>query len=55
MKEPVETIVDRAVAREVCLRGGGIKAFGRVEKTSNGFVITTELVVSDPDSGTRTP
>jgi tetratricopeptide (TPR) repeat protein len=51
MKRPVETVVDRTVGHEICLRDGGIKAFvtGRIEKTSGGYAITAELV--DPADG----
>ncbi len=51
MKRPVETIVDRTVGREVCLRDGRIKAFvtGRIDRNSSGFAITAELV--DPADG----
>lgn len=46
MKRPTDTIVDRAVGREVCLRDGHIKALlsGRVEKFGSTYVLTTELV-----------
>lgn len=50
MKKPVDTVVDKIIGREVCLRDG-IKAFigGRVDKTSSGYQITAELI--DPVSG----
>ena len=52
MKRPVDTIVDRTVGHEVCLRDGRIKAFvtGRIDRTSSGFVITAEFI--DPADGT---
>ena len=51
MKKPIDTIVDRAVGREVCLRDGRIKALvtGRIEKTNSGYAMTADLI--DPADG----
>lgn len=46
MKRPVETSVTGEVAREVCLRDGGVRALvrGRIEKRGTTYVHTVELV-----------
>jgi TolB-like protein len=50
MKKPPDTPIDAAVAREVCLRDGQIRALvtGRVEKLGSRYVVSAELV--DPKS-----
>lgn len=51
MKVPANTVLDPPVARDICLRDGGIQVLitGTVEKTPAGFVIKTEL--SEPADG----
>jgi len=46
MKRPVDTIVDRTLAREVSLRDGHVTVFvsGRVERSSSGYATTMELI-----------
>jgi serine/threonine protein kinase/tetratricopeptide (TPR) repeat protein len=46
MQRPLDTPIDRAVAREISIRDGGIKALltGRVEKLGASYVLSTELV-----------
>ena len=46
MKKPVDTVVDRAVGRDVCLRDGRITALvsGRLEKDASGYRATVELL-----------
>jgi tetratricopeptide (TPR) repeat protein len=46
MKKPPATIVDAVVAREVCVRDGGIRALitGRVEKLDSTYVVSAALV-----------
>ena len=45
MKKPLDTRVDGDLAREICLRDGGIKAFvtGQVEKLGSTYVISAAL------------
>ena len=52
MKKPIDTVIDREIGREVCLRDGGIKVMvtGRIEKYGTRYVLTTQLV--DPIDGT---
>ena len=51
MKRPLDTRVDAALGREICLRDGGIRALltGRVEKLGAAFVLSAALV--DPAQG----
>lgn len=51
MKKPPDTVVDRGVGREICLRDGGIRALitGRVEKLDNTYVVSAALV--NPGTG----
>lgn len=51
MRLPSNTAVNAAIAREVCLRDGGIRAMvaGRVEKIGSTYVLSAQLV--DPTSG----
>jgi len=53
MKKPLETRLDPAIAREVALRDGGIRALltGRVEKLDNTYVLSASLV--NPANGLR--
>jgi tetratricopeptide (TPR) repeat protein len=52
MRKPVDSPLSAALAREICLRDGGIRAFltGRVEKVGSGYLLSVELV--DPKEGT---
>ncbi len=52
MRTPQNTPLDATLAREVCLRDGGIRALltGRVERLGPSFLVTAELV--DPRKGT---
>jgi tetratricopeptide (TPR) repeat protein len=52
MKRPINAVLDRSLAREVCLRDGRVKAFvsGLIEKTITGYVLTADLI--DPMDGT---
>lgn len=50
MKRPLDTELNADLAREICLRDGGIKAFltGRVEKLGSTYVLSASLsAVSD--------
>ena len=51
MRKTVDTPIDNAVGREICLRDGGIKALltGWVEKLDSTYLLSVELV--DPASG----
>ena len=51
MRKPLDTGIDPEVAREICLRDGGIKALltGRVEKLDSTYLLSVELV--DPSTG----
>jgi serine/threonine-protein kinase len=51
MLRPADTKVDAQLAREICLRDGGIRALitGRVEKVGTTYVLTTQIV--DPQDG----
>ena len=46
MRRPPDTPLDAALAREVCLRDGGIRALltGRVEKPGSKYLLNVELV-----------
>ena len=46
MKKPLDTNVDAALGREVCLRDGGIRTLltGRVEKLGSTYVLSAQLV-----------
>jgi tetratricopeptide (TPR) repeat protein len=52
MRRPADSQIDAALAREVCLRDGGIKALltGRIEKVGTRYVCSLDLV--DPREGT---
>jgi serine/threonine-protein kinase len=52
MKRPPTLPLDATLAREVCLRDGGIRALvtGRVEKLGSKYLVSVELV--DPKRGT---
>lgn len=51
MKKPPETVVDRAIGRQVCLRDGGIAALiaGRIEKLDQTYILNASLI--DPATG----
>ncbi len=51
MRRPPETRIDPALAREVALRDGAIRAIlgGRIEKDASGYLVTVRLV--DSQSG----
>ena len=51
MKKPLDTKIDAALGREICLRDGGIRALltGRIEKLGTTYVLSAQLV--DPVSG----
>ena len=51
MRKPLDTRIDREVAREISLRDGGIKALltGRVEKLDSTYLLSIELI--DPTTG----
>lgn len=51
MKKPLDTKVDVAIGKEVCVRDGGIRALlaGRTEKHGSMYVLSVSLV--DPRSG----
>ena len=51
MKKPLDTKIDAALGREICLRDGGIRALltGRVEKLGTTYVLSAQLV--DPVNG----
>ena len=51
MRKPLNTPLDAALAREVCLRDGGVRAVvtGRVERLGPGYLVSAELV--DPGKG----
>ena len=51
MRKPINTTVDLAIGREVCLRDGGIRALvgGRIEKTGERYRLTAQIV--DPTTG----
>lgn len=55
MKKPPETVVDRSVGREVCLRDGGIRALitGRVEKLGGRYIVSADLVDPATDVAVR--
>jgi len=42
MKKPLDTRIDAALGREICLRDGGIRALltGRVEKVGSTYVLS---------------
>lgn len=46
MKKPADTKLDRATAREVCLRDGAIKAIltGRIEKIGTNYLLSAEVI-----------
>jgi tetratricopeptide (TPR) repeat protein len=46
MKKPLDTKIDAALGREICLRDGGIRALltGRVEKLGTTYVLSAQLV-----------
>jgi tetratricopeptide (TPR) repeat protein len=51
MQRPLDTHIDRALGREICLRDGGIRALltGRVTKLQTAYVLSATIV--DPKSG----
>jgi len=51
MKRAVDTVIDRTIGREVCLRDGHVKALlaGRIEKFGTTYVLTAELVDPSDD------
>ena len=51
MRKPLDTLIDRTLGREICLRDGGIKALltGRVEKLDSTYLLSVQLV--DPSQG----
>ena len=51
MRKPVDTRIDPEVAREICLRDGGIRALltGRVAKLDSTYLLSIELI--DPTQG----
>jgi len=51
MRKPLDTPIDRALGREICLRDGGIKALltGRVEKLDSTYLLSVQVV--DPSQG----
>jgi DNA-binding winged helix-turn-helix (wHTH) protein len=46
MRKPLDTKIDAALGREICLRDGGIRALltGRVEKLGTTYVLSAQLV-----------
>ncbi|HEY3122478.1 MAG TPA: hypothetical protein VGK70_00275 [Thermoanaerobaculia bacterium] len=53
MRKPLITRLDAPLAREVCLRDGGIRALlaGRIEKLGSKYVFSVELI--EPKEGTQ--
>jgi tetratricopeptide (TPR) repeat protein len=53
MRKPLDTRLDAAVGREVCLRDGQIRALltGRVEKFGTKYLLSVDIV--EPKQGTR--
>jgi DNA-binding winged helix-turn-helix (wHTH) protein/tetratricopeptide (TPR) repeat protein len=53
MEKPPDTPLDRKIAREICLRDGGIRALitGRVEKIGSDYVLDAGIV--DPATGAQ--
>jgi DNA-binding winged helix-turn-helix (wHTH) protein len=51
MRRPPETVIDRLLGREICLRDGGIRGLitGRIDKVGSRFLLGADLV--DPGSG----
>jgi hypothetical protein len=51
MRKPLDTLIDRTLGREICLRDGGIKALltGRIEKLDSTYLLSVQLV--DPSQG----
>ena len=51
MRKPLDTLIDRTLGREICLRDGGIKALltGRVEKLDSTYLLSVQVV--DPSQG----
>jgi len=51
MRKPLDTKIDAALGREICLRDGGIRALltGRVEKLGTTYVMSANLV--NPENG----
>jgi DNA-binding winged helix-turn-helix (wHTH) protein/tetratricopeptide (TPR) repeat protein len=51
MRKPLDTKIDAAVGREICLRDGGIRALltGRIEKLGTVYVLSAQLI--DPVRG----
>jgi DNA-binding winged helix-turn-helix (wHTH) protein/tetratricopeptide (TPR) repeat protein len=51
MRKPLDTKIDAALGRGICMRDGGIRALltGRVEKLGTTYVMSAELV--DPTNG----
>ena len=51
MRRPLDTPIDRTLAREISLRDGGIKALltGRVEKLGSTYLLSVQVV--DPSQG----
>ena len=51
MRKPLDTPIDQALGREICLRDGGIKALltGRVEKLDSTYLLSVQVV--DPSQG----
>jgi len=51
MRKPMETHIDAALGREICLRDGGIRALltGRIERMGSAYLLSARLI--DPVSG----
>jgi DNA-binding winged helix-turn-helix (wHTH) protein/tetratricopeptide (TPR) repeat protein len=51
MRKPLDTTIDAALGREICLRDGGIRALlsGRVEKLGTTYVLSAKII--DPIQG----
>jgi tetratricopeptide (TPR) repeat protein len=51
MRKPLDTRVDAAIGREICLRDGEIRALitGRIEKLGSKYLLSVEL--ADPNQG----
>ena len=53
MREPLDRDIDRAIGREISLRGGDVDAViaGRIDRLGNDYVISVDVI--DPVEGTR--
>ncbi len=53
MRKPLDTRVDAALGREICVRDGGIRGLltARIEKPGTNYLLSLDLV--DPKSGAR--